>query len=700
MRLTSAVRLLVLLALLLAAGVRLGWLDSGRGGMLVLLTMTALVGTTSWLIAGRSGDSSLWDVQLLDTATIGLAIIVVCGLVLGTVGLLHLHWLLVAVALIAILVGAHCHAPVPNTPANAGAWPCAPTGGGRVGWPQAVLGGLVVFGGAQVVRDRGLLPPVGDAAAYHLPFVAEWIQHGRLVMPVPAAGDPSPPFYPLNSSLWMHWLTAPFNSDVLARFVQAPFLLLLLLAVVRLALEIRIPLAGALTAGLLTLTLPDVLRSIATAENDLILAALLVAATANLALLHRQPTRWRAAMGAMLLGMAAGTKVLAMPFVAVLGLAWLLILLRKPGWKPAVRIILIGAGIVILLGSYSYLRNIVVMGNPSYPASISIGDRVLPGLYTATREWRETHPFYPFDWSGFFGFGMRNFFGWVVPLFILPGLALAAIRSFRTRNAGVLLLAGWAGLSLALFWFVIPYHFERFLYATLAWGIVAAIWGWLVLMPDRDWWPALVAIPVGLVNVASLPADSGVWQRPLWLCGGLVLVGGTAITVLICRKMTLPRRSGLLMTGAALLLVLAWPAVGDRYEAQRYEQWGRLQSFLGSQPESWSWLRESTADDPATVAVAGTNATWAIYGQRLENRVLTISHDGVLQTYDWGQPFQRFGAPDQDAWLETVQDSGVDYLWITANVSFGEWPNEQGWAGDAGFELLIDEPDLQVWRVE
>ena len=92
--------------------------------------------------------------------------------------------------------------------------------------------------------------------------------------------------------------------------------------------------------------------------------------------------------------------------------------------NPILLSALIGAGIVVLLGSYSYLRNIVVMGNPSYPASISIGDRVLPGLYTASREWRQSHPFYPFDWAGFFGFGKRFFFGWTVPLFILPGLLL------------------------------------------------------------------------------------------------------------------------------------------------------------------------------------------------------------------------------------------------------------------------------------
>jgi hypothetical protein len=430
----------MVLTALLALLVWAGWITAGRGGITTLLLMTALLLGISWHFARLFGDDRRWDVLAIDTITIALSVIVVLGLLLGTLGLLSLHVLMLTLValgtifmmLIPLLSRRTSRLKRDETSSSPTdrltTWSIA-----DMRWPHAILAGLVAFGIAQLARDRGLLPPVGDAIGYHLPFVGEWIQHGSLVMPVPAAGDPSPPFYPLNSSLWMFWTTAPFESDVLARFVQAPFFLLLFLAVVRLALEIRIPPAGAMTAGLLTLSLPDVIRGLSMAENDVIMAALLVAATANLALLWNHPNIWRASMVAALLGLAIGTKVLALPFAAVLGAAWLAIIIyhwQPEGSKKVLTIALLGAGIVLLLGSYSYIRNTVVMENPSYPARMDFrGEELFPGLYTASREWRMSHPFYSFDWSGFFGFGMRGFFGWTVPLLILPGLALGLSAS-------------------------------------------------------------------------------------------------------------------------------------------------------------------------------------------------------------------------------------------------------------------------------
>jgi hypothetical protein len=693
---------LAIFVALLSIPVQAGWLIGGRGGFAVLLLTTTLLLWTSWRLVSTLSNDHRWDVRALDTATLTLAFVAVSGLVLGTVGLLYLPALVLflAVSSLVILWWTNRRSSI-DASIDGPNWSLA-----NVRWPHALLAGLVMFGIGQLARDRGTLPPVGDAIGYHLPFVGEWLQHGRLVMPVPAAGDPSPPFYPVNSSLWTFWTLAPFEGDVVARFIQSPFYLLLGLAVVRLALEIRVPPVAALTAGLLTLSLPDVIRGLTMPENDVILAALLVMATASLAMLWNRPSVWRAGTVAALLGMAIGTKVLALPFVAVLGLVWLVIVIyhwRPTGWNRIVRIALLGAAIVVVLGSYSYIRNWVVMDNPSYPVRTEFrGEEIFPGLYTATREWRETHPFYSFDWPGFFGFGMRGFFGWMVPLFILPGMVLAAIRVVRERYLRPMALALWCAMSLAIFWFVIPYHFERFLYGTLTWGIVVAVWGWLMLLRGRERWLAVAVIPLTLVNVSSLPLDTGVWRNPAYIAGAGIIVGITAGVFLAARHarhLVTPAIARVAIVALLVLSVVAFPVYADRYEAQRFDQYGRLRSFLGSQPETWRWLWEETRDDPVAIAVAGTNATWLLYGPTLENRVLTISRDGHLQSYDWGTPFTPFGEPDRERWMETLGEAGVDYLWITPNVSFGGWPDEDVWAAEAGFEPVVYDDDLHVWRV-
>ena len=702
---------LILAALTILAAILVwsGHLSGSRGGFAVFTVMTLLLVLIAWRFVCASGDNDPWDVQALDVLTVALTIIVVLGLVLGTVG-----WLWLPVVMVVLAGVGACSHPRPLSP-RAG-YPLGRGLGGEglfswsladIRWPHAILAGLVMFGIGQLARDRGLLPPVGDAIGYHLPFVAEWVQSGRLTMPAAAAGDPSPPFYPLNSSLWMFWTVAPFESDVVARFVQLPFFVLLFLAVVRLGLEINLPPIGALTAGLLTLSLPDIIRGLALAENDVILAGLLVAATANIALLWRRPTVWRAAMGATLLGLAIGTKVLAVPFVAVLGIVWLAIVgyrWRGEGWKRVATLAAAAALIVVLLGGYSYIRNAVVMSNPSYPVAVQLGgEELLPGLYAATQDWRESHPFYPFDWPGFFGFGMRGFFGWTVPLLILPGMALAAIRIVREREPKPALLAVWCALSLAIFWFVIPYHFARFLYPTLAWAIVVAVWGWLLLFKNKAEWFAVLMIPIALLNVSSMPIGTEVWRDPIYLVSATLVVAVTTLGVMVVRHVRgrlSPQKFGLATWALLLLLIVAWPVYGGRYEAQRFDQWGRLTGFLQSQPSTWRWLWEATENEPATIAVAGTNSTFPLYGPTLDNRILTISRDGHLQEYSWGTPFEPFGEPDREAWLETVTRNEVDYLWITANVSFGDWPVEDGWAAASDrFEPVLIEDDLHVWRV-
>src|SRR5690606_28187921 len=157
------------------------------------------------------------------------------------------------------------------------------------------------------------------------------------------------------------------------------FLLLLALAVYRLARELRLSPTVSLVAGAIAATMPDVARNASIAENDLILAALLVAATAEIARYWRTSTNWAAAMAAIALGLAAGTKVTALALGGPLGLVLLVVVVLKNrdrrAWLGGAAM---AVGIAALLGGYSYLRNTIMTGNPLYPAAYEIaGWRIL-----------------------------------------------------------------------------------------------------------------------------------------------------------------------------------------------------------------------------------------------------------------------------------------------------------------------------------
>lgn len=723
----------------------------------IFVVMILLLLAVAWSISRRFNDPiDESDLLILDAVLIALALMALIGLALGTAGLLSFRGLVLASGVLAfapLIASRKAPNPVPSLD----------FGGGEKGEGARcnedtkahrhahlllafVLIGLAVFAFVQGIGGRILRPPIGDPIAYHLPFAVEWLQFGDLSMPAAPAGDPSPPFYPLNSSLWMFWLLAPFESEVLARFVQAPFLVILFIAVWRLAIELRLGKLGAIVAGTLAVTVPDIARSTSTPENDLILAALLVAATAYLALLWRAPTAWRALMIALVFGLAAGAKVTALPYLGLLGLVWLgliVIATRHDRMQRPLLIIGGGLGLMTLLGGYSYFRNLIVMGNPLYPAGYEVmGRRVLDGLYIVTREWRVTHAFYPFDWSGFF-LDMRRTFGASVTFWALPGIALAGgvalWRDGRGRLRGsdqadllAIALLAWTVVAVGIFWFIIPYHWARFLYPAVVWGMIVAAWGIhrvLTRISPRfaEIGLALVAFPVIIFGLLQTPLDPAIRERPIYWLAFAGCVAGTVIVGLVSRHVlarshdgsanaSLPggaassaargdtprRRYGWLMVLLAFVATSAiWPTYENTYRERRIDEWRlQIQSF-NQLAGAWEWVEHETRDQPADIAVAGTNEILPLYGPRFDNRLHTIWHSGEDVHYDWGDPYQHFGEPNRDVWLSQIDRQEIDLIYMTENVSFGGWPVERAWIEDepGRFEIAFENDDVTIWRV-
>ncbi len=679
-----------------------------------LVLALSVVAIGSWRIAGLGPDEPL-DVRIIDATILAFAYLALAGLLLGSLGILA-WWSLLVLTAVAGLVASRAHGRLASAGMDAGS--------GVLGWQgfaTSLALALASFAIIQSVLGRILRPPIGDPLAYHLPFAVEWLQSGTLGMPVPPAGDPSPPFYPLNSSLWMFWLLSPIESEILARFVQLPFLLLLGLATFRLARELKLPVPLAAMTGALAVSVPDIARSASLPENDLMLAALLVTVTAFLARLWRSYSDWRAVLTALTVGLAIGTKVIALAYGALLGLLWLVLVLRKgaaDGWRRAGSMAALGVGVVIVAGGYSYLRNLVVMDNPLYPAGYALAGRtVLDGLYFPTWEWRQNHAFFPFDWRDFL-FGSRRIFGLTVTVWALPGFLLAAValacEKLRRETPSRDLLPRFALLlcvpiSLAIYWFIIPYHFDRFLFAPVVWGSVLAMWAlnWWWVRLGKGHWPALpayLAVPVIVFNLLNIPLDPAVRERAIYWIAAAIVVGGVLGALWLIRRIASTRIGSLAAAsalGIAALAAVLFPIWNREYEQRRFDEWHLQIQGFNQQTDAWEWLAARTGGAPSTIAVIGTNEVFPLYGQDLDNRLVTIWHSGEVAAFGWDTPFVLYGEPDQAAWTDQVASFGVNFLVVTENVSFGGWPIEREWMQAEGnrFQLVFQNDDIEIYEV-
>ena len=237
-----------------------------------------------------------------------------------------------------------------------------------------LLCGLFALGyaGGVCVNQR-LMPVVAnDAITYHFPAAAQWLRTGRLTLFETWYFNPANTYSPLAGSTFIAWWMAPLKSDVLARHVQFPALLLIYFASIRIfrALGARPALAGLIALALFVSR--PFLRQVVIEKDDLYLAAFFAcAAVAVTGDRLRDPV-----LGPLRLGAALGL-MLATKYTALLTLPLFLLALPIRPLRRA----LVAVAIAALLAGPWYLRNWIEFGNPLYPVRLLH----LPGLFATAR---------------------------------------------------------------------------------------------------------------------------------------------------------------------------------------------------------------------------------------------------------------------------------------------------------------------------
>ena len=581
-----------------------------------------------------------------------------------------------------------------------------------------VLAGLLLASVAQPLYAKWITPPLDDALGYHLPFAVEWLQKANLSMPVPSAGDPSTPFYPLNSSLWMYWFIVPFETDILVRFIQIPFVFLLVLGIIMITYEIAWRTTGNMeiimsTSAVLLITLPEFLRNMFVVGNDVIVSSLLIIATSKALSLLRNFAKTNLILGSASLGLALGTKVLALPYVIVLACIYIAVIIKKTSGRTRWMMLMLVTVITLALGGYSYLRNALVMKNPFYPVTIQVEDYVLwRGLYAVTDEWKQFHPFYQFDWKAFL-LGDHKLLGVTIPIWILPGLIWAIWFAVKWSNLQVLLLILLTLSGIGIFWYILPYHFVRYMFFVIALAVIIATWGWYNLVEKREY--LVKVFQVGIIaligfNIVNIPMNTSNYVKSIIYWIGLVIVFAIGLILFHVRGMlvdnyiSIKRNKQLTKVGLILgigALIILWSTYNYIYETNRFSMWKNYEESLGAQPEAWKWLDRTTLGDGAGIVVIGTNVVYPIYGSRFQNRILHVRLDGSVIGYNWGQPLRLSEYSNVDKWLDSIAKEKVDFLYITRHVVTGKWPVEDEWAANnpERFVLCFSNKEVHIWCV-
>jgi hypothetical protein len=577
---------------------------------------------------------------------------------------------------------------------------------------------------AAIIWNQHLTPAMAnDAMTYHLPAAVQWLQTGKLGLYETWFYNPANTYSPLAGSTFAAWMLAPVGNDALARYVEAPALVMIFIVSMQIA---RCLGAGATVSALLALAVAcarPFLTQIILAKDDLFVTAFF--ATAVLACAK---PRLQDRLGPWRLGAAIGL-LLATKYTTLLSLPVLLLLIDAPyrsGWRWRQYGIAIGAALV-LAGPW-YLRNLVLTGNPIFPSEIRIGGAtVLPGMMRLLRSDRLVGA--ANVWRAFTDYhGYYTLIAWpsIIVLTLWAGAWVRGARAMlRQPLIRVMLLGPLVGI--AIFVAASPYAEIRFAYPSMLLLVLAAA---LLLGHISN---ELIAIAIAAIVASAMIATSFKWAA--W--AGLVepaawcLAGALIAAILVeMFAVALQSESGNLMElGAVGALAAVLAASGlvfvfwskyliDLRDVHYAEFWSDPRGY-GEIGKAWQFVRVELPPREK-LAYSNTYFVYPLQGFELDRPVVYAPvRPGVRRVGDLGHftaettgenvPTEivplTFRDADRDTWLANLRGCGAKFLLVgKQNIAHpGEpfTPPELTWAQQdpATFRRVFDNADASIFEL-
>jgi 4-amino-4-deoxy-L-arabinose transferase-like glycosyltransferase len=699
---------------------------------LALLAVGASVAFSAYCLRRRLLPDWQGAPGRLVEAIVAIALLIWLGEILGTAQIFYAWTLVGASALVAVLTRAFLPAgpaaagdPPPPAVAKASSGvvpPATPPAGGTSSLAWVVTIGVIALVVAhwglttKYALDRGIFN--FDSLWYHLPFAVDIAKsHSTTGLHYPETVFTNW-FYPQNAELLHAVGMLLTHRDTLSLFLNFAFLGIAFLA----AWCIGRPYGrGHLTVVAAAIVLEChtlVVREPGAAKNDLVAAALLLAAVAILVnawgdrRAHNPkvalPVGWAIAAAGLATGLAVGTKSTAVAMAAALTVA--VIVLAPQGRRRAAAAWWIVPA--LLGGGYWYLRNLIVAGNP-LPQATSLGPISLPHperLQEGRPNFDIVHYATDVDvWREYFGPGLHQAFGALWPLVLAAAVAGGLLALLKARQSVVRWMGAVALLGMVAYLFT-PLSAAGAEGAPVGFGIniryaIPPLLLGLTLLPVAcgrlsGWrgWTLLGSLLAVLVITDRSDAVLRDPSRVFGLALAVVLVVIPAGLVWFAKRGS-KGPAGRLAWPLAAVLVLSIAALG--YPLQRHylrDRFGPGSEIPGMHMEAaYRWARDRS---DARIGLAGTTAgflQYGLFGTDLSNRVTYLGEKGPNGAFNAIPTCARFRA--------AVNAADLEYLVTSPFLNFihtGEpipSPESHWLRNDPAAKPLLRSGPVTLWKL-
>jgi hypothetical protein len=594
-------------------------------------------------------------------------------------------------------------------------------------WVWGIFGFLVLFGAVELFNAFIQYPWEYDTIAYHMPIIVEWIQAGSLWEVFYAVWGGPLGYYPSHHELILSWLILPFGNDYFANLLNFPIIAVMVVVVYKILREMKVDSFLAWLAGAMVMVMPIFLRQFGTGQVDLLMALGVLISWYYFLRTYRRKDGLL--MMPLLLNMAImlGTKYLSIIYIVPIVVVFFLL---HGSWKKTHRfwwvwfLVILGS-----LGSMWYWRNLVLTGNPLFPASVHLGNWTIFSGYTGfTERVQELSLWHRVTQSGEWTewlVAMVKETGWhmylVVFAYALLIIEMVYKLLFSQMHRGEGKIYTLMLFFLPAYWylyFTAPYtasmmeHNVRYAMPWLMLAMLMVIYvvyklgsakkAFIMGLMGVVWWQFLSLVSSQRTGDQMFLDLSYVSEYRILFFLLFVLFVLAFLSFDAWRKKFWWRY---LLVLLSLVLSFSFFTESSQVRAElRSQAWQQKYSFPIM--KVYEWLDENVSDD-AVVANSLNPLYYPLYGSELKRKVRYININNCFDcdyfSYHQKGVTLRDGA-DALAWRKNLKQAGVDYLVLGYSIKDGlegVYPYEFDWVKEYAeeFEEVFEVGGVFVYKV-
>jgi len=595
-------------------------------------------------------------------------------------------------------------------------------------WIWAVFGFLVLFGMVELFNAFIQFPWEYDTLAYHMPFVVEWFKSETLWNVFYAVWGGPLGYYPSSHELLTFWFLLPFSADYLVNLINFWIVGVMIIVIYKILREMGVTDFLAWLAGALVMVMPIFLRQIGTGQVDVLLALGVIISWYYFLRTYKRGDG--VLMIPLLLSIAImlGTKYLSVVYVIPILVVFFFL---ASIWKKTHRfwwlwfIVILGT-----LGSMWYLRNLILTGNPIFPADFRIGETVIfEGYRGLTERIQQLSLWHRITQSGqlteWFT-AMTKETGWhlylVVIAYLLLVIEMVYKLLFSKMKRGEGKIYTLMLFFLPAYWylyFIAPYtasmmeHNVRYampwlllsmlmvLYVVYKLGELRKVF--VMALMGVVWWQFLSLVSTERSGDQAFLEFGFVYDHPWLFVLLFVVIIFFFLSFDAWRKKYVLRYG--VFTFTIILTFFFFLQLVTTRSAVRAESWQHKFDFPIM--KVYEWIDENVPSD-AVIANSLNPLYYPLYGETLERRVLYVNINDCTECdyYSYQEQGKTLrNDPSYEAWRKNLELQGVEYILLGYSIKEGleeVRPYELEWVKQypQDFMMLFQEDEVFVYKIE